>query len=161
MSDPFRMFVAIVTPTDWHNSLVASVQLISWIDNYYSMCCYSAVIELRQRHKETFLKKHGVKLGFMSPFVKAACFALQDQPIVNAGKCLHYLNIIASYVCVHMHVYHWVSGYDVKCPASVVKLVINYIDQSVIVTSATPITMWPWNFIPLNILTLPAATSLR
>ncbi|XP_065919265.1 dihydrolipoyllysine-residue succinyltransferase component of 2-oxoglutarate dehydrogenase complex, mitochondrial-like [Dysidea avara] len=44
----------------------------------------SAVIEMRQKHKETFLKKHGVKLGFMSPFVKAACFALQDQPIVNA-----------------------------------------------------------------------------
>ena len=44
---------------------------------------------MRQKHKEAFLKKHGVKLGFMSPFVKAACFALQDQPIVNAGKCSH------------------------------------------------------------------------
>jgi len=52
-------------------------------------CCYSAVIEMRQRHKESFLKKHGVKLGFMSPFVKAACFALQDQPVVNAGKCVY------------------------------------------------------------------------
>lgn len=47
----------------------------------------SRVIDMRNRHKEAFLKKHGVKLGFMSPFVKAACFALQDQPVVNAGKC--------------------------------------------------------------------------
>lgn len=45
----------------------------------------SNVIEMRNQHKEAFLKTHGVKLGFMSPFVKAACFALQDQPVVNAG----------------------------------------------------------------------------
>ena len=40
---------------------------------------------MRKKHKEAFLQKHGVKLGFMSAFVKAACFALQDQPVVNAG----------------------------------------------------------------------------
>jgi len=40
---------------------------------------------MRNQFKEAFLKKHGVKLGFMSPFVKAACHALQDQPVVNAG----------------------------------------------------------------------------
>ncbi|KAI8480807.1 hypothetical protein Bbelb_414420 [Branchiostoma belcheri] len=44
----------------------------------------SNVIEMRSKHKDGFLKKHGVKLGFMSPFVKAAAFALQDQPVVNA-----------------------------------------------------------------------------
>ncbi|XP_064403563.1 dihydrolipoyllysine-residue succinyltransferase component of 2-oxoglutarate dehydrogenase complex, mitochondrial-like isoform X2 [Halichondria panicea] len=44
----------------------------------------SNVIEMRNTHKEAFLKKHGVKLGFMSPFIRAACFSLQDQPIVNA-----------------------------------------------------------------------------
>jgi 2-oxoglutarate dehydrogenase E2 component (dihydrolipoamide succinyltransferase) len=44
----------------------------------------SNVIEMRKKHGEAFLKKHGLKLGFMSPFVKAAVFALQDQPIVNA-----------------------------------------------------------------------------
>ena len=48
--------------------------------------CCSRVVDMRSRHKEAFLKKHGVKLGFMSPFVKAACFALQDQPVVNAGR---------------------------------------------------------------------------
>ncbi len=41
---------------------------------------------MRNEHKDAFLKKHGVKLGFMSPFIRASCFALQDQPIVNAGK---------------------------------------------------------------------------
>ncbi|XP_077179362.1 dihydrolipoyllysine-residue succinyltransferase component of 2-oxoglutarate dehydrogenase complex, mitochondrial [Paroedura picta] len=44
----------------------------------------SNIQEMRARHKETFLKKHNLKLGFMSAFVKAAAFALQDQPTVNA-----------------------------------------------------------------------------
>jgi 2-oxoglutarate dehydrogenase E2 component (dihydrolipoamide succinyltransferase) len=42
-------------------------------------------IDLRNRHKEKFLKKHGVKLGFMSFFVKAATVALQQFPVVNAS----------------------------------------------------------------------------
>ncbi len=41
---------------------------------------------MRNKYKEAFLKKHGVKLGFMSPFVRAAAYALQDQPVVNAGN---------------------------------------------------------------------------
>lgn len=45
----------------------------------------SNIIALRSKYKDQFLKKHGVKLGFMSPFVSAAAFALKDQPIVNAG----------------------------------------------------------------------------
>ncbi|GFT51419.1 dihydrolipoyllysine-residue succinyltransferase component of 2-oxoglutarate dehydrogenase complex, mitochondrial [Trichonephila clavipes] len=44
----------------------------------------SNVIEMRNRHKDAFLKKHNIKLGFMSAFVKASAYALQDQPIVNA-----------------------------------------------------------------------------
>lgn len=47
----------------------------------------SNVIEMRKKFQESFTKKYGIKLGFMSPFVKAACFALQDQPVVNAGQC--------------------------------------------------------------------------
>ncbi|KAM8920895.1 dihydrolipoyllysine-residue succinyltransferase component of 2-oxoglutarate dehydrogenase complex, mitochondrial [Pelodytes ibericus] len=39
---------------------------------------------MRTLHKDAFLKKHNLKLGFMSAFVKAAAFALQDQPAVNA-----------------------------------------------------------------------------
>ncbi len=44
----------------------------------------SAVIEARERYKETFQKKHGIKLGFMSFFAKASCLALKDIPSVNA-----------------------------------------------------------------------------
>ncbi len=43
------------------------------------------VIELRNKYKDTFEKKHGVKLGFMSFFVKAAVLALQKFPLVNAS----------------------------------------------------------------------------
>jgi 2-oxoglutarate dehydrogenase E2 component (dihydrolipoamide succinyltransferase) len=44
----------------------------------------SAVMALRARYKDSFLKKHGVKLGFMSFFVKAAVEALREIPQVNA-----------------------------------------------------------------------------
>jgi len=44
-----------------------------------------AVIELRNRYKERFEKEHGVRLGFMSFFVKAAVHALRKFPIVNAS----------------------------------------------------------------------------
>jgi 2-oxoglutarate dehydrogenase E2 component (dihydrolipoamide succinyltransferase) len=40
--------------------------------------------ELRKTYGEAFNKKHQVKLGFMSAFIKASAYALQDQPIVNA-----------------------------------------------------------------------------
>jgi 2-oxoglutarate dehydrogenase E2 component (dihydrolipoamide succinyltransferase) len=42
------------------------------------------VMEMRNRYKESFEKKHGVKLGFMSFFVKAAIQALKEIPEVNA-----------------------------------------------------------------------------
>jgi 2-oxoglutarate dehydrogenase E2 component (dihydrolipoamide succinyltransferase) len=43
------------------------------------------VIELRKRFQDSFTKEHGVKLGFMSFFVKAAVHALKKYPIVNAS----------------------------------------------------------------------------
>jgi 2-oxoglutarate dehydrogenase E2 component (dihydrolipoamide succinyltransferase) len=43
------------------------------------------VQELRARYQEKFLKEHGVKLGFMSFFVKAATQALKQFPVVNAS----------------------------------------------------------------------------
>jgi 2-oxoglutarate dehydrogenase E2 component (dihydrolipoamide succinyltransferase) len=43
------------------------------------------MIELRNRYKEKFEKEHGVKLGFMSFFVKAAVAALKRYPVVNAS----------------------------------------------------------------------------
>jgi 2-oxoglutarate dehydrogenase E2 component (dihydrolipoamide succinyltransferase) len=44
----------------------------------------SAIMEFRKAHLEAFNKKYGIKLGFMSAFCKAAAYALQDQPVVNA-----------------------------------------------------------------------------
>ncbi|WP_068091493.1 2-oxoglutarate dehydrogenase complex dihydrolipoyllysine-residue succinyltransferase [Novosphingobium rosa] len=44
----------------------------------------SAVMEARNKYKDSFEKKHGVKLGFMSFFAKASCLALKDIPGVNA-----------------------------------------------------------------------------
>ena len=44
----------------------------------------SAVMELRRRHQESFQKRYGVKLGFMSFFVKAVTTALQQIPELNA-----------------------------------------------------------------------------
>src|SRR5690625_1590869 len=44
-----------------------------------------AVIDLRKTYRDKFEKEHGVKLGFMSFFVKAAVAALKKYPIVNAS----------------------------------------------------------------------------
>jgi pyruvate/2-oxoglutarate dehydrogenase complex dihydrolipoamide acyltransferase (E2) component len=60
----------------------------------FLMCALSRnAMELRSKYAEAFLKKHGLKLGFMSFFVKAATAALVDQPVVNAGargkRCGH------------------------------------------------------------------------
>jgi 2-oxoglutarate dehydrogenase E2 component (dihydrolipoamide succinyltransferase) len=44
----------------------------------------SYIMEFRKAHLEAFQKKYGLKLGFMSAFAKAAAYALQDQPVVNA-----------------------------------------------------------------------------
>lgn len=43
------------------------------------------VMDLRNRYKEQFQKEYGVKLGFMSFFVKAAVAALKKYPVVNAS----------------------------------------------------------------------------
>ena len=43
------------------------------------------VISLRKRHKESFEKEHGVRLGYMSFFVKATVEALKRFPVVNAS----------------------------------------------------------------------------
>lgn len=45
----------------------------------------TAVIEARAKYKDLFEKKHGVRLGFMGFFVKAATMALRDIPSVNAS----------------------------------------------------------------------------
>ena len=55
------------------------------------------VIALRDQYKELFLKKHGVKLGFMSFFTIACCHALKEVPEVNAevdGTDIIYKNFV-------------------------------------------------------------------
>lgn len=44
----------------------------------------SNITALRNKHKDKFVDKHGVKLGFMSVFLAAAAHALKDQPVLNA-----------------------------------------------------------------------------
>ena len=43
------------------------------------------LMQLREKYKDAFFKKHEVKLGFMSPFAKACAIALTDVPIVNSS----------------------------------------------------------------------------
>jgi 2-oxoglutarate dehydrogenase E2 component (dihydrolipoamide succinyltransferase) len=50
----------------------------------YNEADMSEIMALRSKYKEVFLKKHGVKLGFMSFFVKAVVQALKEVPSVNA-----------------------------------------------------------------------------
>uniref|UniRef100_A0A8C7LW05 Dihydrolipoamide acetyltransferase component of pyruvate dehydrogenase complex n=1 Tax=Oncorhynchus mykiss TaxID=8022 RepID=A0A8C7LW05_ONCMY len=46
-----------------------------------SLC--SNIQKMRKLHKDAFLKRHNIKLGFMSAFIKASAHALMDQPSVN------------------------------------------------------------------------------
>jgi 2-oxoglutarate dehydrogenase E2 component (dihydrolipoamide succinyltransferase) len=50
----------------------------------YNEADMSEIMALRSKYKELFIKKHGVKLGFMSFFVKACVQALKEVPAVNA-----------------------------------------------------------------------------
>lgn len=50
----------------------------------FQECDMGNLMEMRKKYKDVFTEKHGVKLGFMSAFVKAATAALQEIPSVNA-----------------------------------------------------------------------------
>ena len=50
----------------------------------FNECDMGAIMKLRKQHQESFVKQHGVKLGFMSFFVKAAVHALKAVPQMNA-----------------------------------------------------------------------------
>ncbi|MEL6519877.1 MAG: 2-oxoglutarate dehydrogenase complex dihydrolipoyllysine-residue succinyltransferase [Pseudomonadota bacterium] len=63
----------------------------------YNEVDMTEVMALRNEYKELFLKKHGVKLGFMSFFTKACCHALREVPEVNAeidGTDIVYKNFV-------------------------------------------------------------------
>jgi 2-oxoglutarate dehydrogenase E2 component (dihydrolipoamide succinyltransferase) len=55
----------------------------------------SAIMDLRKKHQDAFVARHGIKLGFMSFFVKAVANALKEVPAVNAeidGQDIIYKN---------------------------------------------------------------------
>jgi 2-oxoglutarate dehydrogenase E2 component (dihydrolipoamide succinyltransferase) len=63
----------------------------------------SAYINMRKDFGEAFLKRHDIKLGFMSGFVKASTLALIEQPVVNAvidGKDMVYRDFVDISVAV-------------------------------------------------------------
>jgi len=85
----------------------------------YNEVDMSGIMGLRNEYKDAFEKKHGVKLGFMSFFVKACCHALKEVPEVNAeidGGDVVYKNY------VHM-------GVAVGTPSGLVVPVVRDADQ--------------------------------
>ncbi len=85
----------------------------------YNEVDMSAIMALRNEYKDQFEKKHKVKLGFMSFFVKACCHALKEVPDVNAeidGTDVIYKNY------VHM-------GVAVGTPSGLVVPVVRDADQ--------------------------------
>jgi 2-oxoglutarate dehydrogenase E2 component (dihydrolipoamide succinyltransferase) len=85
----------------------------------YNEVDMSGIMSLRNEYKDAFEKKHGVKLGFMSFFVKACCHALKEVPEVNAeidGGDVVYKNY------VHM-------GVAVGTPSGLVVPVVRDADQ--------------------------------
>ncbi len=69
----------------------------------YNEVDMSAIMALRNEYKDMFEKKHGMKLGFMSFFVKACCHALAEVPDVNAeidGTDIVYKNYVHMGVAV-------------------------------------------------------------
>ena len=69
----------------------------------YNEVDMSGVMDLRYSYKDQFEKKHKVKLGFMSFFVKACCHALKEVPEVNAeidGTDVVYKNYVNMGVAV-------------------------------------------------------------
>lgn len=69
----------------------------------YNEADMSSIMQLRNEYKDAFEKKHKVKLGFMSFFVKACCHALREVPEVNAeidGTDVVYKNYVNMGVAV-------------------------------------------------------------
>jgi 2-oxoglutarate dehydrogenase E2 component (dihydrolipoamide succinyltransferase) len=85
----------------------------------YNEADLGAVQELRQRYRDSFEHRHGVRLGFMSFFVKAAVHALQAYPAVNAE--------IDGEEIVYKHYYD--VGVAVGTPSGLVVPVVRRADQ--------------------------------
>jgi len=85
----------------------------------YNEVDMNSVMDLRAEYKDMFIKKHGVKLGFMSFFTKACCHALKEIPEVNSeidGNDVVYKNYVNM-------------GIAAGTPTGLVVPVINDVDQ--------------------------------
>ena len=85
----------------------------------YNEVDMTSVMDLRAEYKDMFIKKHGVKLGFMSFFTKACCHALKEIPEVNSeidGNDVVYKNYVNM-------------GIAAGTPTGLVVPVINDVDQ--------------------------------
>ncbi|KAG0235251.1 2-oxoglutarate dehydrogenase complex E2 component [Actinomortierella wolfii] len=63
----------------------------------------TSLMNMRSQYKDLVLKKHGIKLGYMSAFVKASCYALKEIPAVNSrieGENLVYSDFVDVSVAV-------------------------------------------------------------
>ena len=78
----------------------------------------TAILNVRKQVQEQFTAKHGVKLGFMSFFTKAVCFAAQKVPVVNAF-------IDGTNVVFHKHVH---AGIAVSTDRGLVVPVLRFAD---------------------------------
>jgi 2-oxoglutarate dehydrogenase E2 component (dihydrolipoamide succinyltransferase) len=79
----------------------------------------SAVIALRERLKESFEQRHGVKLSYMSFFTRACVLALQQMPAINA-------EIRGTEVVYHRHVH---MGIAVQTERGLVVPIVHFADQ--------------------------------
>ena len=66
-----------------HFLATVGVALGSWLTTFNEVDM-SAILAFRQQYQESFQKKYGIKLGFMSFFVKAVINGLKQFPLLNA-----------------------------------------------------------------------------
>lgn len=88
---------------------------------------------MRNKFKDDFQKKHAIKLGFMSAFVKASAYALQDQPVVNAvideQEIVYrdYVDISVAVATPKVCFYLCILVYEKKCINACLAKACNYI----------------------------------
>ncbi len=68
----------------------------------YNEIDMSAIMEMRDLYKDEFAKKHGIKLGFMSMFVSAACRALEEQVHIHVFPVIKNCRTILVFFVAHV-----------------------------------------------------------
>lgn len=67
-----------------NDSMKVMMRFVFLLTIFSSTTFDSNITEMRKSYGEAFQKRHGLKLSFMSAFIKATAYALADQPVVNA-----------------------------------------------------------------------------